>query len=312
MQARSRLMSTPVGPLAAAILLAVSVVACGSAPASTAPDLASPSAAPSNPVTSVAPSAVASAAPSPTPVPSGPATSTVAFVGDPAITGSWDAPVIKCQLPAVSGLQISVAGNAKNDANVYIVMNLTAGSVSVSLRAGAGATYTERDFQGTGVTGFDPAHGAQIDSLLTETTAAGGAKGTLGVATSLKGAIDCAAQQPGASTIHLTGTLPEGALDGGLSPVFVSCNTYPGGRNVGAQGIVMVGGTPVLTIVNVIADQFTVFLASSPTTHYLTAKGAGTGTLNGSTATLTGDAVSASAAGATVTVHATGTATCGS
>ncbi len=314
---------------AAVVLVAAIVAACSGAssqpPAPTSPppnaaaSASASAASPSAPAAS--PSAPASIAPSPespNPAPSttatGPATARITLTGDAAATKALANPSISCQFPRVSGLQINIFGTAVGDPEA-VMLDVAPGTLSVSLRAGQGATYTERDFSGTGVTGFDAAHGATLSGSLTEVTAAGGKVGTLGAVTAIAGTIDCGGQEPGSSTIRLTGTLPEGAVDGPLNPVRVGCGTYAGGRNISATGIVTVGATPALVDVNVTsAGGFTVFFATSPTTHYLTSTAKGSGVLTGATtATVSGDAVSTGASGAEpVTIHAAGSDTCGS
>jgi len=127
--------------------------------------------------------------------------------------------------------------------------------------SGAGSTYVERDFTGTGVTAFDAATGATLDSPLTE-VAITDARGTLGVLTSIKGTIDCGNQMPGSSALTVSGSTPKGAVSGGLSPVNVECTsstTY--GSAVSVDGIIQVGSTPYFAIVYISPNSFTFFAA---------------------------------------------------
>jgi hypothetical protein len=302
----------PVRPRSPAIaLLCVLLAACGAG-------TGSPSAGQTGSPTAMAPTTTPTSGGTTTPTtgtaaPSGPAIASVTLTGDAAATPALTNPIVRCQVPTLGGLTITVT-TSDAAAPVYVVMTLSPGSISVSLRSGAAATYAERDFAGSGVTGFDAVRGAQIDSALKEVTAAGTRTGTLGAVTSVTGSVACGGQGAGSSTVRLVGTLPEGTIDSLLDPVRVDCNTYAGGRTISAQGVVTIGSTPTMVIVNVIPDQFTVFVVTSPSSHYMTAKGAGVGALTGqTTATVNGDALQA-ATGSTpaVQVHASGTLTCSS
>lgn len=187
------------------------VVGCGSTatqvpgtPSTSPPASASAGVASGSP----APSASLSPSPSPSPAPSkGPATATFTFSGAKGLAGAATKPAIRCGEPSFDGLSIDVFAQPADPAVLDRIV-VTAGTVTVRVAAGAGATYTERDFEGTGVTGFDPATGAQIDTKLSETTAAGLHHGTLGAVTSLKGTIDCGGQTAGTSTLTLIGDIP--------------------------------------------------------------------------------------------------------
>ena len=127
---------------------AVLVIACGSAGASPTP----------------APTPVATPAPTATPVPTkGPPTSQLTIVGDPAIAGTFADAQVQCNFPTVTGPQIVLYRQTNP-----IGVNCSDGRLDESqLRLGLGRElYLERDFSGTGVTGFDAADGAQFDSTL--------------------------------------------------------------------------------------------------------------------------------------------------
>jgi hypothetical protein len=210
-------------------------------------------------------------------------------------------------------MQIFVLGQFGTDGPA-LNMHITASSVDIFVATGAGATFRSRDFSGTGVTGFDAATGVQIDSQLTEVTPAGTNSTGIGKLTSLSGSIDCGNQQPGSSTLVLTGTTPEGVVNGTLDPVRVSChNSTQYGRNAQANGVISVGTTRVTAIVNVNYLGFTVFLVGTGVSHFYSSPDATTASATDTGAQIDGDAVTTAAAGApSITIHVTGADVCGS
>ena len=69
-----------------------------------------------------------------------------------------------------------------------------------------------------------PATGAQVDSTLTEIPTTAGA-GDIGQLTAIKASMDCAGQDPGASTVTLAGDTPKGHLPNqSLEAARVECN----------------------------------------------------------------------------------------
>ena len=148
---------------------------------------------------------------SPAAPPKGPATAQLTFVGDASLAGPASAQP-SCNFPGVDATTISIFVQPP-DQTVLDRVVVAAGKVSVRVAAGSGTEYRERDFEGTGVTGFDPATGAQIDSPLTETPlAAGQNPGSLGAITSIKGSVDCGNQTTGTSTVAVTGSTAEGSI----------------------------------------------------------------------------------------------------
>jgi hypothetical protein len=206
-------------------------------------------------------------------------------------------------------MEISVLARPA-DPNLSVYIFVQQGKVDVRYDSGSGSTYVERDFTGAGVTVFDPATGATLDSTLTE-VAITDAHGTLGVLTSIKGAIDCGNQLPGSSALMVNGTTPKGAISGGLSPVNVECTsstTY--GSAVSVDGIVQVGSTPYFAILYISPNSFT-FFASGDAYYRNTSTAVATLTATG--AHIDGDAVEQNpATGKTATkVHVSGDVTCG-
>ena len=152
-------------------LVAVVLAACSgtgsSAPISTVSGPTQPASSAPAPSTNLAPSASPAATPT-----KGPASSQFALTGTAALTGPVSAQTIVCDRPSLDGPEIFFLGRA-GTTGPQIVIFLRAGHVEVRVATGSGATLRERDFTGTGVTTFDAATGAQLDTALTETTAAG-------------------------------------------------------------------------------------------------------------------------------------------
>ena len=180
-------------------LVGVVVAACG-ASASTAPPSAS-SAAPAVSAAPQAPSAASSPAPTvatsevPSPSPSkGPATAQVGITGTAGLTGPVTPTAITCDQPGLDGPSISVLGTA-GASGPQVVLFISAGHVEARVGTGAATTLKLRTFEGTGVTGFDAAKGATLDTKLTEITDKATAVGDLGALSSISGTIDCGNQR---------------------------------------------------------------------------------------------------------------------
>ena len=126
--------------------------------------------------------------------------------------------------------------------------------VEVFIGAGEGDDYRERSFEGRGVTSFDAATGAEIDSTLTETTA-GAAEG-VGSVTAIRGTVECGDQTPGKSNVTITGDTMLGPVDGAvLDPARVECADTPAGNEVTASGLVQVGSDQVLMSLGLASDR---------------------------------------------------------
>jgi hypothetical protein len=176
----------------------------------------------------------------------GPATQQLTLTGSAGTAVAVSSAGVRCSLPSTDGLQISVLGRPA-DPNLSVYIFVQAGNVSVRYDSGSGSTYVERDFAGTGVTEFDAATGATIDSQLTEVPN-NDAHGSLGVFTSISGTVDCGNQMPGSSTSTFSGPTLKGTLSGGLSPVNVECVTNTYGQSVSVLGVVQVGATPTFVV----------------------------------------------------------------
>lgn len=212
-------------------------------------------------------------------------------------------------MPATDGTEYINVLARPVDPNLSVYINVSAGQVTVRYDSGAGSTYVERDFTGTGVTNFDPARGATIDTKLKEVTTTG-AHGKLGILTALKGTIDCGGQLPGTSTLTLTGPTSKGNVAGGLSPVNVSCVNASTAPYVSVLGIISIDGTPILAIISVSAGTATVFL---PDHGFFKSTATAVATRTQTGAHVDADLLMQNpAAGATATtIHMTGDAVCG-
>jgi len=268
-----------------------------------------------SPTPQATPSTLATAsAPAATPVASkGPPVAQFALVGTAGLTGPVTTTTILCDRPSLDGPEIFYTGQAGTD-GPSIVIFLRAGFAEVRVGTGSASTLRERDFTGTGVTGFDAATGAQLDTTLTETTAAGTATGTLGALTSISGSIDCGNQQAGTANVVVTGSTPFGQLAGALTGVEVDCTIVGSAEYVGVVGLSTAGTTPVLLFVTGSTGLLTVTVETRDAGLGFQGKGPALVTLGSGGAQMAGDLAAQVVAGATpspYTLHVTGDATCG-
>ena len=211
-----------------------------------------------------------------------PANAQFSFTGGAA--GAEQIGQIACNNPSLGGSVITIFGQATGK-DVFSLVTVEPGKVIVRLDSGSSTSYVERDFSGTGVSAFNAAKGAQIDSQLSEVTSPQ-KPGTLPSVSSIKGSVDCGNQLPGSSTLVLTGSVPEGVLNGPLGPVRVECLPHAQPPDVRAVGLTMIGSTRVLVIFQASPSGFTAYIPpttttkqhffgpSDPTTAMLTATGA--------------------------------------
>jgi len=295
------------------------LAACGSAaPAATsapsaAPAIAAPAtAAPPTP-TRPGPTARPSAAPT------GPASVKLTIAGDANVTGSWGASYgINCDNPAFDANDLLFFTQSP-DGKAVVLITLNHGSIDVSERAGAGPTYTDREFHGTGVTAFDAARGATFDSDVSTVPSMGSKPGILGTITHVSGSIDCGGQTPGSSTLVASGTSPEGPVEGSFSSVRVGCKSSAEDPVlVSVVGVIRTATPPVALTMGLPANhKGTIFLISkSPSKqHTYTIDPAGTMTISKTGAHLDADYIEVVAAGSTDPphkIHLAGDVLCGS
>jgi len=309
------------------LLAGLLAAACGSgtptqpvaASASSAPSgagTAMVSAAPSQPssptaVASPAASPSASAAVATATASQGPATASVGLTGTSGLTGAVTPTEIICGEPSFNGPQIFVLGAAAGG-SPQVVLFITANRVEARVATGSGTSLRMRTFVGTGVSGFDGTAGAQLDGPVTETTAAGSAKGTLGALSSLSGAIDCGNQQPGSATVVVSGTTALGDVAPGMTSVHVLCTLAGGQHYVGLQGLGTAGTTPVLIFVTLGPASVQVGVDTPTVGGFFSANGASLDTVTATGGTVNADVTETDKNSAVHHVlHVAGDATCG-
>jgi hypothetical protein len=248
------------------------------------------------------------------PTPSGPATADIVLAGDPALSMPLTNVSIVCLEPSFDGSFITVLGTPQGQPRGFTVfVTIRGGSVTVSVGSGGGTSLTEREFSGTGTSGFDAAKGAHLSGPLTESTPATANKGTIGVLTSISGSVSCGNQTLGTSTITVTGTTAEGAVDVTVTPARVVCRNGASGYFIGITGISSVAGTPTLVLVTLGQTSLAVGLErKAGPSHFYSSQGQVGTTVSATGGHVSGDAAEQGATGTPGTVHVTGDATCGS
>jgi hypothetical protein len=227
--------------------------------------------------------------------------------GDANIAGTIKVTSVLCNWPGTNGAGIRLfAQPAGHPADgVALVIFVTAQSVNVRAATGSGTTYAQREFNGTGVTNFDAAKGASINTTLTEDPAAGTHPGTVGVARSINLTIDCSGQQAGTTSLTVSGNTPGGAVVGAVSSARVDCASYTQGLSANVTGLTRVGGRTVLVIVGVTWAGITVSVDG----HFYTNSAVTAGTASATGGHWNGDVTDQSIG---TTLHVAGDATCGS
>ena len=252
-------------------------------------------------------------------VPKGPPTAALNVTGDAGLSGDMTKTSVSCDNPGFDGNEISLSGvpaGQTDPAGPSFFMFVSAGSVLVRVSTGSGADFKVREFTGSGVTGFNAATGAKLDSPLAETTAIGPDKGTLGAVSAIKGSIDCGNFTAGTSAVKLTGDTADGAVNGTFDPVLVTCTTSPGGNFPGnyviVRGITNVGSKKAMFFVTTQPDgTLVLFETLQPSGQHQYMGPAGSGSPRTDGVTIKGDAVEQNAT-PPHTIHVEGDAKCGS
>jgi hypothetical protein len=238
-------------------------------------------------------------------------TATISFTGGAGLTGAATGPSVRCNFPVLEGLSIAVLAQPPDSA-LQARIGLRSDKVKVFLSSGSGPDYHERAFEGSGVSSFDVAKGAMVDSTLTETAAtAGSTKGGVGAISAIKGSVACGDQTAGTSTVRITGVTAAGTLAAAvLDPVRVECDASPGGDEIASSGLVQVGSTKALVAVGLSSDGAVTVNELSPLgSHRYTASGTTTITPTGGH--VRADVVEKGAATAAHTLHVEGDLSCG-
>ena len=254
------------------------------------------------------------ATPTPTAnTPTGPPTAQFTTTGTVGLGGPLSVRSVSCSLPSLDGPEILLF-TSPQAAGVSVRIDLAAGKVTVTADTGSGQLFVARSFTGSGITGFDAARGATINTTLTETTS-GSPAGSLGTVDSIQGSVSCNNQQPGSSTVTLTGSTATGMVNGGISPVRVTCTANVGALSIGLtmagttrELVDMFGGTE-----NGTPSISLLLIPKGGTAQHFTAGGAGVTTMSSTGVHFNADVVEDHAAGQTPhTVHISGDVTCGS
>jgi hypothetical protein len=278
--------------------MSLTLAACGSA--TTPPSLAPTSAPPSTPTTR------ATAAPSGSPV------AQITTVGTDGLAGAMTVTNISCQFPSYTGLDIVVNGTFASAPGVAVRITITPSGLTLGADTGSGSAFKERDFTGSGVTAFNAAASAQINTSVTERPGAVAVSG-IGTVTSVAGSVVCNGQTPGTSTLMLKGSTVDGAVSSGINTPWVKCEPASGGVLI--IGLITAGPvTDLLDMFGQSGSTFTFFLApeNSPTDQSYAATGA-TVTVTATGAQFSGTAkekVTGSTTAHTLTVS--GAVVCGS
>lgn len=320
----SAVRTIPGRTLIAGLAIALLAAACSSggpanpASSSSTPVPASPSPGGAAASPTANPSTAPSSAPSVAARSSAPATFALTTAGDHNVTGTWSSSFgIACDNPTFSTPDITFFATSP-DKKAVVLVTLSEGSIEVSERAGSGASYTDREFQGTGVTTFNPASGAAFDSSLTIIPTPGSKPGTLGTISHVTGSVDCAGQTAGESTVVFSGASAEGAMIGPFSAFRVTCiDDAANGNAVSTTAIIPSGSTQTGMTLFLAAKGSTIFShgPDGPPQHAYDIAPQGTVNLTAGRAHVDADFVerlAAGAAGTPHTLHLTGDVTCGS
>jgi hypothetical protein len=241
------------------------------------------------------------------PTPAGPPSGTGSSVGDANVSGPITVSSVLCFWPSANGPDIRVFAQpmGQPSSGVGLVILIQPHTVNVRAATGSGSTYAQREFNGTGVSGFDGTRGATVDSTLVEDKTAGAHPGVIGAMASIHMTVACGDEQAGSASVSVTGSTPGGALSGRLTSPRVDCATYAQGKTAVVTALTQVGGRTVLIIVGVSWAGITV----ATDAHFYTNTGAATGSVSGTTAHWNGDVTDTSSG---ATLHVSGDATCGS
>jgi hypothetical protein len=176
----------------------------------------------------------------------------ITAVGGAGVSGAIIANSVQCSEPRPEGRVIFIFGALAGqtaETGVFLQITIQPHTVSVKAASGSAAAYSERDFTGSGVSGFDAAKGAQVSATMTETIDASLKPGTIGAMTSLTMSVDCANQQPGSATITLVGSTASGQLNASLTSAHVTCSTgTQGERIVVVHALAQLGSGPSFVI----------------------------------------------------------------
>jgi hypothetical protein len=237
-------------------------------------------------------------------------TADVSFGGDSNLAGRGRDSSVRCNWPDLAGTSIAVL-TTPADGSVLARIALRPDHVTVILGTAEGE-YHERAFTGAGVTSFDPATGATVESTLTETAATPGTTpGSIGTVRAIHGTFHCGDQTAGSASLTITGETADGTLSAAsLDPVRVECDASPGGDEVAASGITTVGANPVLVSIGLTSDG-AVTIGKSTTAASRSYAAPGTATITSTGAHVRADVVEQGMPASPHVLHVEGDLSCG-
>lgn len=259
--------------------------------------------------------AVATATPTATPTP-GPSSLQASLVGSSAgLSGALvvgNVHFVTCAEPTLSGLTI-FAFRYATDPSIGVLLTIRQAMITVRAAVGSGTNYTGREFTGSGVTSFDARSGAQFSSSLTESTAAGTNKGTIGTISSISGSVSCGSFKVGSASLTVTGTTAGGAVTGPLTQVRVLCGNNGQGLYAGVGGLGHVGSTPALITIGggVQGAPLYVGVQTASASYQFSTSAAGSATVTTAGATYSATVTETSPVAGSHTLMVSGTSTCG-
>jgi hypothetical protein len=238
----------------------------------------------------------------------GPATAHLILSGTAGLAGPLQVGGIECGLPGLNGSSIIlVARPAATGVTLRII--ILSKAVLIAVGTGSGTSYKSRTFVGAGIASFDATAGADVKSALIEANPTGSPTKSVGSATTISGTVNCGNQQPGHTTITVTGQTSSGLLTGrSLHPVRVTCTALPTGDDVNVVGLTHAGSSAVLVDIDVRTTAVNVTIS---------AKGEPAQAFSSTSVTASATAAGAdvdgavSAAGSSQSLHVAGSATCG-
>jgi hypothetical protein len=253
------------------------------------------------------PTAAQTASPSATPLP--PAGAQFTETGDVKLVTNVDATGVTCSFPTISGPQILVqVATSDGKEGGYITLN--ASTVFVRVGAGAGGSYTERDFSGPGVSNFDAAKGATFNAQLHETTPAGQNAGTIGTVSSVSGSVSCGTKTPGSGTITISGNGTGGSISGALTSILVKC---PAGKTFAIiNGLTTVGSAPANVEIGGADGSYFASISTSSMNYFFGSSGKGLYTVGNGHVTWTNAVLAQTNPKGAGSITISGDATCGS
>jgi hypothetical protein len=250
-----------------------------------------------------------------TPTPVGPASAQITLRGDSSMAGPMTIIGITCLIPTLDGMTISLIGlpNGQPANGMHAYVDIRAGTIAMTIGSGGGPTLVEREFSGSGVSGFNAA-GVRLSGAVDEITGSQLNKGTVGNVTAVQGSVSCGNQTNGTSNITVTGTSADGPISVTTSHFRVACSTGSSGKFVNIRGVITINGVRATVIVSIGAT--TVSFDDAPEhgpIHFYFRQGQ-VGTTVGSTGgQVDSDAPEEVKPGANpYAVHIKGSATCGS